>query len=156
MIINKSVIRELYDGDLEEFTTLFHGLNHFKVKYDIRLSEINEDIVRIIKERLIRESNQDPFGEIDSPKTIKKGSMYVNDDYYRDNYELYSGEVYVNLKAQEDYLFLLKSLTKKTDIQAEIVNLFQSEYKNAFERKIKNYNNHQRDFTTNLNFIFKL
>lgn len=112
MIINKSVIREFYDGDLEEFTTLFHRLNDFKVKYDIRLSEINEDIVRIIKERLIRESNQDPFGEIDSPKTIKKGSLYVNDDYYRDNYELYFGEVYVNLKAQEDYLFLLKSLTK--------------------------------------------
>ena len=152
LIINEYVIKELYDGDLEQFIALFHELNHFKVKYDIRLSETNEDIVRIIKERLIRESSQDPFDEIDSSKWIKKGYMYVNDNYYRDNYELYSEEVYVGLRAQEDFLFMLKTLTKNTNIQTEIVKYFQHEHQNSFDRNIKKYNNHERDFTANLKF----
>ena len=152
LVINECVIKELYDGDIEQFIVIFHELNHFKVKYDIRLSEINDDIVRIIKEKLIRESSQDPFNEIGSIKSIKKGYMYVNDDYYSANYELYSGEVYANIKAQEDYLFMLKSLTKDPNIQADIINFFQSEYKSTFEKNKKYYDNHQRDFRTNLNF----
>lgn len=152
LVINECVIKELYTGDLEQFIAIFHELNHFKVKYDIRLSEINEDIVRIIKEKLIRESSRDPFNEIGSLKSIKKGYMYVNDNYYRDNYELYSEEVYVNIKAQEDFLFMLKSLTKNPNIQLEIVNFFQKEYKGTFEKNKNNYNNHQRDFKSNFQF----
>lgn len=152
LVINECVIKELYDGDIEQFIVIFHELNHFKVKYDIRISEINDDIVRIIKEKLIRESSQDPFNEIGSIKSIKKGYMYVNDDYYRSNYELYSEEVYANIKAQEDYLFMLKSLTKNPNIQADIINFFQSEYKGTFEKNKKHYDNHQRDFRANFNF----
>lgn len=152
LVINECVIKELYDGDIEQFIAIFHELNHFKVKYDISLSEINDDIVRIVKEKLIRESSRDPFNEIGSIKSIKKGYIYVNDDYYGDNYKLYSGEVYANIKAQEDYLFMLKSITNNPDIQADIINFFQSEYKGTLEKNKKYYDNHQRDFRSNFKF----
>lgn len=152
LVINECVIKELYAGNIEQFIVIFHELNHFKVKYDIRLSEINDDIVRIIKEKLIRESSQDPFNEIGSIKSIKKEYVYVNDDYYSANYELYSGEVYANVKALEDYLFMLKSLTKNPNVQADIINYLQSEYKDTFVENKKHYDNHKRDFKSNFKF----
>lgn len=148
LVINEEVIRNIYDGDIEEFMAILHELNHFKVQCDIKSGKINEDIVRIIKEKLIRKSARDPFGEIDSIKSKKTGYEYVNDDYYCDNYDVYSEEIYVNLQAKKDLLFIIKSLTKDTSIQQKITKVFEDGYKDEIER----YNNHERDFTNSLIF----
>ncbi len=152
LVINEDVIKNIYNGNIEEFMVIFHELNHFKVKYEIRIGEINEDIVRIIKEKLIRKSSQDPFNEIGSPKSIKHGYQYVNDDYYCDNYELYSEEIYVNLQSKRDFLTMLKKITNNELIQQEFTKIFDNYYENEIDSEIKKYNNHLRDFNSNFYF----
>lgn len=152
LVINEEVIKNIYDGDIEEFMAILHELNHFKVQCDIKSGKINEDIVRIIKEKLIRKSTRDPFNEIDSIKSIKTGYEYVNDDYYCDNYDVYSEEIYVNLQAKKDLLFMIKSLTKDSSIQQEITKVFEDGYKDEVEKETKRYNNHERDFTKSFYF----
>ena len=57
LVINEDAIRCFYyskGGDLNQFIVIFHELNHFKFKYDILNGTINQDICRIMKERLLR------------------------------------------------------------------------------------------------------
>lgn len=140
LVINEEVIKSIYDGHIEDFLIIFHELNHFKVKYDIKSGIINDDITRIIKEKLIRTS-----------KDIYSFNPLDN-NYYCDNYNVYSEEVYVNLQAKKDFLFMCKSLTKDTFIQKEITEAFEEEYKEEIEKETKRYNNHIRDFTSRSDF----
>ena len=63
LMINEQVIKDIYNGNIEEFISIFHELNHFKIKYEIQSGLINYDISRILKERLIREVSSDPYNE---------------------------------------------------------------------------------------------
>ena len=74
--INEKVIKDIYSGKIDAFITIFHELNHFKSEYDIKLGKINSDIIRTIKEELLRASSQDPFSEM---KSIKSGTKYIKD-----------------------------------------------------------------------------
>lgn len=47
--INEDVIKKLYRGNLSEMADIFHELNHFIIKYELKLGKINQDLVRIIK-----------------------------------------------------------------------------------------------------------
>ena len=141
IVINEEVIRNIYDGHIEDFIVIFHELNHFKIKYDIESGIINEDTVRIIKEKLIRTSE-------DRYSFNPQDSNY----YYCDNYEVYSEEIYANLQAKKDFLLMLKSLTDNKLIQEEFSSIFEEEYKDEMANEKKRYNNHIRDLSSRSDF----
>lgn len=116
--VTDKMIKHFYDnGSMEILRYMLHELNHFKVKYDIKCGEYNNDLVKIIKEHLVRLACHDPFDEIKSIKSLKGGYLFVNDDFYECNYEINSEEKYVNLKAVEDYIEIanLLSMSKLID-----------------------------------------
>ena len=141
LVIDEEVIKSIYDGHIEDLLIIFHELNHFKVKYDIKSGVINENIVRIIKEKLIRTS-----------KDIYSFSSLDSNDYYYDNYNVYSEEVYVSLQAKKSFLYMLKSLTNNKLIQLEFTKLFAEEYKYEISKDTKRYNNHLRDLSSRSDF----
>jgi len=78
LMINEQVIKDIYNGNIEEFIPIFHELNHFKINYEIQFGIINYDISRILKERLIREVSSDPYNEKGTYKTKKSSNIYTN------------------------------------------------------------------------------
>lgn len=141
--INEDVIKKLYHGNLSEMTTIFHELNHFKIKYELKLGKINQDLVRIVKEGLLRTSSSDPFDEKDS---IKTGITYINDDYYECNYRVFSEEKVAEINAIKNLIFFLQNAN---------INLSEQEMQ-ELERRIANnnrqYENYLRDLRYNFNF----
>lgn len=143
LVINEHKIKDIYFGDIEKLIVLLHELNHFKVKYDILLGKINEDIARIIKERLIREASSDSFDEKGS---IKIADNLLNDDYYNDNYYTYSEEIYVQIEAIKDFSLIIGALAKNSEDQNALISFIQNGYKDEINELTKRYNNHKRDF----------
>ena len=141
LVIDEEVIKNIYDGHIEKLLIIFHELNHFKVKYDIKSGVINENIVRIIKEKLIR-----------TCKDIYSFSSLDSDDYYYDNYNVYSEEIYVNLQAKKSFLYMLKSLTNNKLIQSEFTKIFKEEYGDEIAKEAKKYRNHLRDISSRSDF----
>ena len=141
--INEDVIEKLYYGNLSEMITIFHELNHFKIKYELKSGKINQDLVRIVKEELLRISSSDPF---DEKNTIKKGTTYINDDYYECNYRVFSEEKVAEIDAIKNLIFFLKTAG---------INLSEPEMQ-ELERRIANnnrqYENYLRDLRYNFNF----
>lgn len=99
--INEKVINDIYSGKIDAFITIFHELNHFKSEYDIKLGKINNDIIRTIKEDLLRASSQDPFSEM-------KGIKYINDDYYKCNYTVFSDEKIAEINAINNFISFME------------------------------------------------
>lgn len=153
LYINKKIIRNLYDGDLEKFISILHELNHFKVKYDILSGVINLDICRIVKENLLRDEDIDPFNEIGSYKSLKDKKNNINDFYYQRNYNNFSEEVYVNMCAKQDFITLIKILfinyNRGTDNNLSLINDI---YIKLIEDDLIKYNDYNRDFSLSLSF----
>lgn len=140
IIINEDVVKEMYKGTIWAITTLFHELNHFKVKYDLKLGYINSDLIRILKERLISTSSTYP--------SFIKSCHYENTEnkYYDNNYKYFSEENYVDMACLENFLYMIKnSKLKITKQQA------YGMYK-LMEKKESDYSFHIRDVSDNLNF----
>ena len=140
IIINEDVVKEMYKGNIWAITTLLHELNHFKVKYDLKLGYINSDLVRILKERLISTSST-------YPSFIKScHHENIENKYYDNNYKYFSEENYVDMASIESFLYMIKnSKLKITKQQAYGI------YK-IMEKKESDYNFHIRDVSDNLNF----
>ena len=140
IIINEDIVKEMYKGTIWAITTLLHELNHFKVKYDLKLGYINSDLIRILKERLISTSST-------YPSFIK--SCYcenTENKYYDNNYKYFSEENYVDMASLADFLYIIKnSKLKITKQQA------YGMYK-LMEKKESDYSFHIRDVSDNLNF----
>ena len=111
--INEDVINDIYSGNITSMTTIFHELNHFKSKYDIKLKRINKDLIRSVKERLLREAFQDSFDE------MKKGYQNIKDDYYECNYTVFSEEKCAEINSIP--FFSQRSFVKFVDIS--IINV---------------------------------
>ena len=141
--INEDVIKELYHGNLNEMTTIFHELNHFKIKYELRLGKINQDLVRIVKEQLLRKSSSDPF---DEKNTIKKGATYINDDYYKCNYRVFSEEKVAEINAIRNLIFFLKTAN------IELSEFDMHELETRITNNNRQYENYLRDLRYNINF----
>lgn len=139
--INEDVIKKLYHGNLSEMTTIFHELNHFKIKYELKLGKINQDLVRIVKEKLLRTSSSDPFDEKDS---IKKGITYINDNYYKCNYRVFSEEKVAEINAIKNLIFFLQNAN---------INLSEQEMQ-ELERRIANNNQQYKNYLRNLRYNF--
>lgn len=138
--INEDAIKKLYHGNLSEMATIFHELNHFKIKYELKLGKINQDLVRIAKENLLSMSSFDSF-----KNTIKKGITYTN-DYYECNYSVFSEEKVAEINAIRNLIFLLKS----ADIELSEHEMHELERRIADNNR--QYENYLRDLRYNFNF----
>lgn len=117
LIINESVIFKIYNGDLESFLTIFHELNHFKLKYDILNGVINLDTCRIVKEMLIM---NDDLNSSSYNNTFKK-SISRNDFYYYDNYRVFSEEVIANINSKFDFVTMIRRLLINYNLKTTIL-----------------------------------
>lgn len=140
IIINESVVKKMYDGKIEEILFILHELNHFNINYSIMLGEVNEDLVRIIKERLIRLSSNDPL------------TPNEPNEYYDTNYYLFSEEVYADICAREDLKLILTKLSDEKEVQENIKQFFEQTFSKEIKRDKARYDIHTRDFRTNMNF----
>ena len=146
LFINENVIKDIYDGKLEEFMTILHELNHFKVKYEILFGVINLDICRCVKELLLRDEDSYPFR-----RNFKND--YLDDFYYSRNYKNYSEEVYVNMCSKKDFSLFMKIILITFYLNSEknmkkIDNFVDKYIKDDLVR----YDNHVRDLTMSLSF----
>lgn len=141
--INKKVINDIYLGKINYMITIFHELNHFKVLYDIKLGRINRDLIRSLKEDLLRVSICDPFSE---QKTIKAGPTFINDNYYECNYTVFSDEKVAEINAINDLI----SFIKMAGIELSLQHL--QELNDRIKKNTNQYNNYLRDLRLNLNF----
>ena len=153
LTIDESVVKEIYNGDLEAFICIFHELNHFRIKYEILDGVINLDVCRTLKEQLLRKESTDLFRETDSIKSFKGKCSYINDFYYNDNYRHYSGEVIADIRAKNDLVLLMSILLISYKMNDEISeNACNKLLNDLISDDLVRYNNHTRDFTRNLNF----
>jgi len=140
IFIRKEIVKKMYKTrDLSSLTVLFHELNHFKFKYDIKLGYFSEDLLRVIKEELISKS---PI----FPSFIKMLEEDNTSTYYEDNYEFYSEEKLADIASIENLLFF----TKKAHIP---LNENQKQQINFLINKLsRQYKNYYRDVQNNINF----
>lgn len=142
--INEEVINDIYSGKITSMTTIFHELNHFKSEYDIKLGRINKDIIRSIKERILRDYCYDELTEI---KTIKTGANpFIIDNYYKCNYVVFSEEKTAEINAINNLI----SFVELTGIELSEQDLQQ--LKDEIKNNITQYNNYLRDLRMNINF----
>ena len=133
IIINESVIKELYLGKINSMTVIFHELNHFKSKYDIKLGIINSDIIRTIKEDLLRVANN-------------KDSKLINDDYYKCNYTVFSDEKIAEINAINNLISFLQM------VDIELSKQYLQQLEEQIESNTKQYNNYLRDLRLIFNY----
>lgn len=153
--INEAVIEDIYLGKINSMITIFHELNHFKSKYDIRLGKVNNDIIRTIKEDLLRIANQGLF-------KFNKDSSLIDDNYYKCNYTVFSDEKIAEINAINNLILF----TQLTDIELpkqhlqQLINQIKnntSQYNNYLRdlRLIFNYNNYFSDFEEIFDIMIK-
>lgn len=132
IIINESIILDIYHGNLHNLKTIFHELNHFKIDCDLENSIPNINLYRILKEKLLYSSTIEPE---DYYKTKEAKSI----DYYDSNYNLYSCEIMVELNAIKDLLLFF------TLIELDYSNLKELDLLNYILELENNWNNYNRD-----------
>lgn len=133
--INEEVVNDIYNGDIVSISTIFHELEHFKTKYDIKLGRITINLIRCIKEQLLREKSLEPF----------KIVGYV-DNYYKCNYEVFSDEKMAEINAATDLCFFIL----KTGIEISKQQL--QELKDIHELNTIQHQNYLRDLRLNIHF----
>ena len=142
--INEAVIEDIYLGKINSMTTIFHELNHFKIKYDTELGGVNKDIIRTIKEHLLRSTSQDPFDE--KKCFFKKDCFYISDDYYKCNYRLFSDEKIAEINAINNLILFIEIIGIKISEQ------HLKQLKEKIEKNTNQYNNYLRDMRLNFHF----
>ena len=142
--INEAVIQDIYLGNIDSMITIFHELNHFKSKYDIRLGKVNNDIIRTIKEDLLRVANRCLF-------KFNKDNLFIDDDYYKCNYTVFSDEKIAEINTINNLMFFIQIV----DIELSEQHLQQ--LKERITNNTIQYNNYLRDlrliFNYNNNFL---
>lgn len=138
IVIQSEIMESIYKGNIEYLSVVFHELVHFQVYCDINYRKIvNEDTVRILKEKLIR--------------------FYVvehnfNDSYYYGNYQYYSEEVFANNEAinqfvQFFYLVFNSKIKDKKTLYNDMFVLEDSlrenapDYEELYKNKMRNFKN---------------
>ncbi len=139
IFLNEKVVEKMYKKrDLSSLAVLFHELNHFKIKYDVKLGYFDENLVRVIKEELISKSPLLP--------SFIKNCEYDKNTYYEDNYTFYSEEKLADLCALENLLFFMeKAVIHITEGQKQQIN-------NLINQTTSQYRNYFRDVHNNMHF----
>lgn len=136
IIINEDVVKKMYHGNILEMITIFHELNHFKIRYDLRLGKVNKKLERIAKEKLIDLA----------PSPISLGIKGLESDYYHENYSLISEEKTVEMDAINNVL----EFCQITGISIKEEDQKSLQKRVATEKRL--YQNHLRDFKNNISF----
>ena len=152
LIINDDIIKSIYDGKLDDIDTIFHELNHFKVKYELRSGVINRDICRIAKESLIRYDEMEPNHKLG--KILKGKDIYIDDFYYKDNYLNYSEEVIVRIRASKDMILFSKMLVIFSNLsnRNKVFEFLNNKLNDMIKEDKIRYNYYNRDLRMNLMF----
>ena len=128
--LDEDGVKDIFLGDLIMFTP-YHELTHFKYNVDIASGKVYGNLVRYLKERLIR----------------KDGVTYINgydDFYYSLNYDCISIETLANMEGIYNLAKILDMM--RIDLtKADQLNLIL-----LMERNASLYNKHLRDLTLNL------
>lgn len=133
--INEEVVHDIYNGNIISMSTIFHELEHFKTKYDIKLGRVSVDLIRCIKERLLREKSLEPFKMV--------GNV---DNYYECNYKVFSDEKLAEINATTDLCFFIL----KTGITISKQQL--QELKDIHDLNTIQNQNYLRDLRLNIYF----
>lgn len=147
LILNEDVIYNLYHGNFLELLTIFHELNHFVLKYELIMGKTSHYSVRVLKEMLLNLLGQVEY--TNSENVREDINLILNNSfktYYKDNYELNSGEKIVNIKAIKDFKYVINYF--KIRLSKYQLAVLQSE----LEQERKNYQNYIRDVRYNHNF----
>ena len=128
--LDEDVVKDIFLGDLIMFTP-YHELTHFKYNVDIASGKVYGNLVRYLKELLIR----------------RDGMTYINgydDFYYFLNYDCISIETLANMEGIYNLAKILNmmriDLTKADQLTLILL----------MERNVSLYNKHLRDLTLNL------
>ena len=136
--INEKVINDIYLGKINSMVHIFHELNHFKNKYDIKLGKINKDIIRSLKEDLLRIATEEFDKKI-------SGKCYDNTyGYYESNYKVLSEEKLADMNAIINFISFIEI------IGIELSEQDLRQLKNEFINDYNQYNDYLRD----LRFVF--
>lgn len=130
VIIDNSIIEKIYNGNRLEFVTIFHELCHIKQNYEMIYGKINKDIIKMIKDTLIR---KEVIGNANKKATY--------DCYYEDNYEVDSREVLANI---DSYIYLLDYFKH---INVFLTKEEQGQILKNIKQAQSNYENSKRDLT---------
>ena len=115
IIIKEDVIEKLYKGDIKELIIIFHEIYHFIVKYDILNGINSEDIIKILKEKLVSNNKK---------------------NYKINNYRVLYEENYVEIKAIGEFLYLINVL--KIELTKKDIKILKDNYNQVIE--LYNYN----------------
>ena len=156
--INEKVINDIYLGKINPMAIIFHELDHFKTKYDIKLGIISKDIIRSLKEQLLRIATKNPFNE----KILKEGYGSINDYYYESNYQFFSNEKVADINAINNLILFIEiigielSEQQLQQLKDEIRNN-NSQYDNYLRdlRRVACFNNYFLDFEEAFDVMIK-
>ena len=115
IVIREEIIEKIYKGDIKGLIIIFHEIYHFIVKYDILNGIVNEDIIKILKEKLICDNKK---------------------NYKINNYRILYEENYVEIKAIYEFLYLINML--KIELTKKDIKILKDNYNQAIE--LYNYN----------------
>ena len=115
IIIREDIIEKIYKGDIKQLIVIFHEIYHFIVKYDILNGIVNEDIIKIFKEKLICNNKK---------------------NYKINNYRILYEENYVEIKAISEFLYLIDML--KIELTKKDIKILKDDYNQVLESY--NYN----------------
>ena len=128
--LDEDEVKDIFLGNLIIFTP-YHELTHFKYNVDIASGKVYGNLVRYLKERLIR----------------RDGMTYINgydDFYYSLNYDCISIETLANMEG-------IYNLAKILDMmEIYLTKADQLTLILLMERNVSLYNKHLRDLTLNL------
>lgn len=128
--LDEDVVKDIFLGDLIMLTP-YHELTHFKYNVDIASGKVYGNLVRYLKELLIR----------------RDGMTYINgydDFYYFLNYDCISIETLANMEG-------IYNLAKILDMmRIDLTKADQLTLILLMERNVSLYNKHLRDLTLNL------
>ena len=132
--LDESVVKDTFLGNLIIFTP-YHELTHFKYNVDIASGKVYGDLIRYLKERLIR---------IDSASLDIRVNNNYDDLYYLLNYDCISTEILANIEGITNLAKLL-DIMKIGLTEADKITLIL-----LLKRNSSLYNNHKRDLMFNL------
>ena len=103
-ISNKVLERLYYNKNRMEFLNVLHELAHFEIYYDMINNKIDYSLINCIKEKLLGLCSMDSSLN----NYFLSNSSIAAENYYQNNYDVYTEEIIANIRAVDNYIELCK------------------------------------------------
>jgi len=145
IIISKESIKKIYQGDILKLLIIFEKLAHLKIKFEIKSQEINEHLVRCIKELLLKNigTNYLKINNYNIVDSMFDSSFSI---YYRDNEKLFSKNLVATLESINTFVYFINHFDIK--LSQRDLKFIQTK----LTETNKYYNNYLRDVRYNFAF----